>query len=195
MYHIEVGYDTVNGVELVRAYFMNALLNLQHLEQGISWPVECYINFLRKTLYLGVNCLQHSHTAHSNIITVFTLMLLYKNFFCFWNDGTILMIYLRCDIAGGVKVLTWVPEQAVLLVLGSHSQKYIQCDHYWPITRTREAWHWTDSWNMRTRTLHHLQCELWGSWSRAGWNIPWEEQSSKWLPQEVLSNCCDRFPD
>jgi len=55
------------------------------------------------------------------------------------------MIYLRCDIAGGVKVLTWVPEQAVLLVLGSHSQKCIQCDHCWPITRTREAWHWTDS--------------------------------------------------
>ena len=101
------------------------------------------------------------------------------------------MIYLRCDIAGGVKVLTWFPEQAVLLVLGSHSQKCIQCDHCWPITRIREVWHWTDSWNMRTRTLRRLQCELWGSWSWAGWNTPWEEQSSGWLPQEVLSNCCD----
>lgn len=65
MYHIEVGCDNVNGVELVRAYFMNALLNLQHLEQGISWPVECYINFWWKTLYLGVNCSQHSHAAQS----------------------------------------------------------------------------------------------------------------------------------
>jgi hypothetical protein len=40
MCHIAVGYDTVNGVGLARAYFMNALLNLQHQEQGISWPVE-----------------------------------------------------------------------------------------------------------------------------------------------------------
>jgi len=74
MFHIAVGCDNVNGVELVRAYFMNALLNLQHLEQGTSWPVECYINFLRQTLYLGLNCLQHSHAAQSDIIITFTLM-------------------------------------------------------------------------------------------------------------------------
>jgi len=80
MYHIEIGWDNVNGVELVRACFMNALLNLQHLEQGMSWPFECYINFLRKTLYLGVNCLQHSHAAQSDIILIFTHMQLYKKF-------------------------------------------------------------------------------------------------------------------
>jgi hypothetical protein len=74
MYHIEVGWDNVNGVELIRAYFRNPLLNLQHLEQGMSWPVECYIKFLRKTQYLGVNCLQHSHAAQSDIIFIFTLM-------------------------------------------------------------------------------------------------------------------------
>ena len=73
MYHIEVGCDNVNGFELVRAYFMNALLNLQHLEQGISWSVERYINLLRKTVYLGVNCLQHSRAVQSDIIIVFTL--------------------------------------------------------------------------------------------------------------------------
>jgi len=69
MYHIEIGWDNVNGVELVRACFMSALLNLQHLEQGMSWPVECYINFLRKTvpwseLLAAFACCTVRHYSH-----------------------------------------------------------------------------------------------------------------------------------
>jgi hypothetical protein len=36
MEHKEVGCGNVNGIELVKAHFMNAFLNLQHMEQGIS---------------------------------------------------------------------------------------------------------------------------------------------------------------
>jgi len=80
MYHIEVAWDIVNGVELVRAYFTNPLLNLQYLEHlgqlnviSSSWGRPCTLEWTACNI----------HILHNRTLFSFLLLCNFIRFFLF----------------------------------------------------------------------------------------------------------------